>query len=92
MYDPFWRASGALVLTLVRDRGAKEWAGQPPTGQTELSEKRIIVGKSGCAPAGLVSAAFYALAPAWMQDEGIAHETIAIFMCRRHTKSELPRS
>ena len=30
--------------------------------------------------AGLVSAAFYALIPAWMQDESIGHDTIAIFM------------
>ena len=34
----------------------------------------------GCLVAGLVSAAFYALVPAWMQDEGIALDTIAIFM------------
>jgi MFS family permease len=29
---------------------------------------------------GLISASFYSLVPAWMQDEGIARETIAIFM------------
>jgi MFS family permease len=29
---------------------------------------------------GLVSASFYSLVPAWMQDEDIARETIAIFM------------
>jgi MFS family permease len=34
----------------------------------------------GCLVAGLVGAGFYALVPAWMQDEGIALETIAIFM------------
>jgi MFS family permease len=34
----------------------------------------------GCLVAGLVSAAFYALVPAWMQDDGIARDTIAIFM------------
>src|SRR5580693_7815295 len=34
----------------------------------------------GCLMAGLVSAAFYALVPAWMQDEGIGRDTIAIFM------------
>ena len=33
-----------------------------------------------CLMAGLVSAAFYALVPAWMQDEGIGRDTIAIFM------------
>ena len=34
----------------------------------------------GCLVAGLVSAAFYALVPAWMQDDGVARDTIAIFM------------
>ena len=34
----------------------------------------------GCAMSGLVSSAFYALAPAWMQDNGIKRETIALFM------------
>ena len=34
----------------------------------------------GCAMSGLVSSAFYALAPAWMQDNGIERETIALFM------------
>ena len=29
---------------------------------------------------GLLSASFYSLVPAWMQDEGIARETIATFM------------
>ena len=29
---------------------------------------------------GLVSSAFYALVPAWMQDEGITRATIALFM------------
>jgi MFS family permease len=34
----------------------------------------------GCALSGLISSTFYALVPAWMQDEGIARETIAVFM------------
>jgi len=34
----------------------------------------------GCVVSGLVSATFYALVPAWMQDEGIERETIAIVM------------
>ncbi|WP_233236472.1 MFS transporter [Bordetella sp. LUAb4] len=35
---------------------------------------------AGCVVSGLLSASFYALVPAWMQDEGIARETIALFM------------
>jgi MFS family permease len=34
----------------------------------------------GCAVSGLVSSAFYALVPAWMQDDGIKRETIAVSM------------
>jgi len=34
----------------------------------------------GCVLSGLLGATFYALVPAWMQDEGIGRETIAIFM------------
>ena len=35
---------------------------------------------TGCAVSGLVGGAFYALVPAWMQDQGTARETIALFM------------
>ena len=34
----------------------------------------------GCALSGLVGGAFYALVPAWMQDQGTARTTIALFM------------
>jgi MFS family permease len=35
---------------------------------------------TGCALSGLVGGAFYALVPAWMQDQGTARTTIALFM------------
>jgi MFS family permease len=38
------------------------------------------VAVAGCALSGLISGAFYALVPAWMQDAGIARPTIALFM------------
>jgi hypothetical protein len=38
------------------------------------------VAVAGCTVSGLISASFYSLVPAWMQDEGIARETIATFM------------
>ncbi|RAI61113.1 MFS transporter [Roseicella frigidaeris] len=38
------------------------------------------VAVTGCALSGLLSAAFFALAPAWMQGEGIERTTIALFM------------
>jgi MFS family permease len=34
----------------------------------------------GCAVNGIVTSAFYALVPAWMQDKGIERTTIALFM------------
>ena len=34
----------------------------------------------GCMISGMISSAFYALLPAWMQGTGIAHDTIALFM------------
>jgi MFS family permease len=59
---------------------------EPPRGTVSatLALGQLIraapVAVIGCLVAGLVSAAFYALVPAWMQDEGIALDTIAIFM------------
>ena len=38
------------------------------------------VAVTGCVLSGLVTGAFYALVPAWMQGEGIERETIALFM------------
>ncbi|SFN42236.1 Major Facilitator Superfamily protein [Variovorax sp. OV329] len=35
---------------------------------------------AGCVVQGLIGSAFYALVPAWMQDEGIVRETIALSM------------
>jgi MFS family permease len=35
---------------------------------------------TGCALSGLVGGAFYALVPAWMQDQGTERTTIALFM------------
>jgi MFS family permease len=48
-----------------------------PYGQLTRAAPVAVV---GCALSGLVSSSFYALVPAWMQDEGIARATIALFM------------
>ena len=37
---------------------------------------------TGCALSGLVGGVFYALVPAWMQDQGTPRATIALFMLR----------
>ncbi len=71
----------ALALVIVSTTRA-----EPPlvTASTRLPFDRLPrvapVAVAGCMVSGLVSASFYSLVPAWMQDEGIARETIAIFM------------
>ena len=52
-------------------------AAKLPYGQLARAAPVAVV---GCAVSGLVSSAFYALVPAWMQDEGIERATIALFM------------
>jgi MFS family permease len=48
-----------------------------PYGQLTRAAPVAVV---GCALSGLISSSFYALVPAWMQDEGITRGTIALFM------------
>jgi MFS family permease len=48
-----------------------------PYGQLARAAPVAVV---GCAVSGLISSAFYALVPAWMQDEGIERKTIALAM------------
>ena len=48
-----------------------------PYGQLMRGAPLAVV---GCAVNGLIGSAFYALVPAWMQDEGIERETIALAM------------
>ena len=48
-----------------------------PYGQLARAAPVAVV---GCALSGLISGAFYALVPAWMQDAGTARATIALFM------------
>jgi MFS family permease len=71
----------ALALVMVSTTRAEP----PLTVATEkLSYGQLVrtapVAVIGCAMSGLVSSAFYALAPAWMQDDGIKRETIALSM------------
>jgi MFS family permease len=48
-----------------------------PYGQLSRAAPLAVI---GCAVSGLVSSAFYALVPAWMQGESIEQATIALFM------------
>lgn len=71
----------AVALVIVSATRA-----EPPrlTASTSLPfgllSRTAPVAVAGCMMSGLVSASFYSLVPAWMQDEGIARETIATFM------------
>jgi MFS family permease len=71
----------AAALVIVSTTRAEPPRGEAPAalpfGQLIRAAPVAMV---GCLVAGLVSAAFYALVPAWMQDEGVALDTIAIFM------------
>jgi MFS family permease len=59
---------------------------EPPRVTTSTSlpfgqlSRAAPIAFAGCIVSGLLSASFYSLVPAWMQDEGIARETIATFM------------
>jgi MFS family permease len=71
----------AVALVMVSTTRA-----EPPqlTGTANLPYGQLVraapVAVGGGALSGIISSAFYALVPAWMQDEGIARETIAISM------------
>ena len=71
----------AVALVIVSTTHA-----EPPRGTVSAAlpfsqlSRAAPIAVVGCLVAGLVSAAFYALVPAWMQDEGIERDTIAIFM------------
>jgi MFS family permease len=71
----------AVALVMVSTTRA-----EPPrlTAAVNLPFGQLVraapVAVSGGVLSGLISSSFYALVPAWMQDEGIARETIAISM------------
>ncbi|HEY6374507.1 MAG TPA: MFS transporter, partial [Edaphobacter sp.] len=71
----------AVALVMVSTTRA-----EPPqaTAAVKLAFGRIAraapVAVAGCAVSGLISSAFYALVPAWMQDKNIERATIALCM------------
>jgi MFS family permease len=71
----------AVALVIVSATRA-----EPPRVNTSTSlsfgqsSRAAPIAFAGCLVSGLLSASFYSLVPAWMQDEGIARETIATFM------------
>jgi MFS family permease len=71
----------AVALVIVSTTRA-----EPPRGSASSSlpygqlSRAAPVAVAGCLVSRLISASFYSLVPAWMQGEGIAHESIATFM------------
>ena len=71
----------AVALVMVSTtRAEPPRLGKGPTLSFGHLARVVPVAVVGGALSGLISSSFYALVPAWMQDEGIARETIAISM------------
>ncbi len=71
-------AVALVMVSTTRAEPPRVAAVEPlPYGQLLRGAPIAVV---GCVVQGLISSAFYALVPAWMQDEGIARETIALAM------------
>ena len=71
-------AVALVMVSTTRAEPPRATATEPlPSSQLAGAAPIAVV---GCALSGLISGTFYALVPAWMQDAGIARETIALFM------------
>jgi MFS family permease len=67
-----------IIVTAARAEPPRVSASPPlPRGALMRAAPIAVV---GCASSGLVSGAFYALVPAWMQGQGTTRTTIALFM------------
>lgn len=80
---PFSAIVALFAVALVMVTAARA---EPPTVSATAALPYGVLARAapiavvGCALSGLVGGAFYALVPAWMQDQGTARETIALFM------------
>jgi MFS family permease len=71
-------AVALIMVTAARAEPPRISASAPlPYGVLARAAPIAVVGS---ALSGLISGAFYALVPAWMQDQGITRNTIALFM------------
>ena len=71
-------AVALIIVTAARAEPPRVSASAPlPYGMLTRAAPIAVV---GAALSGLVSGAFYALVPAWMQDQGTSRGTIAVFM------------
>jgi MFS family permease len=70
-------AVALIMVTSARAEAPRVSAAVLPYGVLAQAAPIALV---GCALSGLVGGVFYALVPAWMQDQDVARETIALFM------------
>lgn len=69
----------ALIMVSTTRAEAPRQIPTPKLGYGQLG-RAAPVAVVGCAVNGLISSAFYALVPAWMQDKGVDRTHIALFM------------
>lgn len=71
-------AIGLVIVSMTRAEPPEA----TPTGALPYIQLALAapVAMTGCAFSGMITGAFYALVPAWMEAEGIARETIALSM------------
>ena len=70
----------ALVMVTAARAEAPRVSTAPPVLPYGVLTRTAPIAVVGCAVSGLVGGTFYALVPAWMQGQGTARETIALFM------------
>ena len=70
----------ALIMVTAARAEPPRVSAAPPCLPYGVLARAAPIAVMGCAVSGLVGGAFYALVPAWMQDQGTARETIALFM------------
>ena len=70
----------ALIMVTAARAEPPRVSAAPPVLPYGVLARAAPIAVTGCALSGLVGGAFYALVPAWMQDQGTPRETIALFM------------
>ena len=70
----------ALVMVTAARAEPPRVITAPPALPYGVLTRAAPIAVTGCAMSGLAGGAFYALVPAWMQDQGTPRETIALFM------------
>jgi predicted MFS family arabinose efflux permease len=70
----------ALIMVTAARAEAPRASTAPPVLPYGVLSRTAPIAVIGCAVSGLVGGAFYALVPAYMQDQGTTRQTIALFM------------